>query len=316
MKYYAVVNLGLEEVAKKEIEEKAKIVGITYPNIVEFSSPKIDLQAARRVLTAINKYKNLEDWKLPAKFPWSELFGSELTFKIEVEGVKGQENRWKISRKVAEKIFAELKTHNIAAKIEFKRPNILVIVFFNGNNYFMGIDQNVKELNSRRYRVFPHSASFKGDLAYYFVRVSRFKPKEKLLVGFCKDGAIAIEAHNYAKTKIYAFDEATPNVTAAKKNAKIAKAEVEIYKCVLDDLDVKYREHFFDRIIMHITTKDENKINEIYYQANYLLKPKGTLLLIGRENWEVSVSDKFKLTKKQGISKGDNVYQFLLLEKK
>jgi len=57
-------------------------------------------------------------------------------------------------------------------------------------------------------------------------------------------------------------------------------------------------------------------LNEIYYQASYVLKSKGKLLLIGRENWEVSISDKFTLLEKTDVSKGDSVHRFWVLEKK
>jgi len=306
MKYYALVNSGLEEIAEIEIAGKRKV----YPNVIEFSSEKVELQSVRRLLIAIDKYKNLDNLEFP-EFAWENYFDGK-TFKIEVENVKGQENRLVIAKKVAEKIFEK----KINSKIEFKKPDFLVVVFFNGDNYFIGIDLNIEELNSRKYRVFPHSASFKGDLAYYFVKSSGFKVGEKLLVGFCKDGAIAIEAYKYCKEKVSAFDESTPNFIAAGKNAKIAKADLDLRKCALDDLDVKYSENYFDRIILHITSKDEDKINEIYYQAKYILKSKGTLLLIGRENWQFSISDKFKLIEEKMIRKGDSIHKIWLLEKR
>ena len=52
------------------------------------------------------------------------------------------------------------------------------------------------------------------------------------------------------------------------------------------------------------------------YQANYVLKKKGSLLLIGRENWEFSISDKFELVEDKMIRKGDSVHKIWLLEKK
>ena len=173
-----------------------------------------------------------------------------------------------------------------------------------------------------------HQASFKGDLAYYFVRKSGFKPQEKLLVGFCKDGAMAIEAGLFVKkgdtedknteNKIFAFDETQQNVTAARKNAKLAGINeiIEINRCSLDELDVKFTQNEFDGVIFHVTTKDEAKLNELYYQSSYILKKKGSLLLIGRKNWELSISDKFVLKDETEISRGDSITKIWLLKKK
>ena len=68
-------------------------------------------------------------------------------------------------------------------------------------------------------------------------------------------------------------------------------------------------------MIIQVTTKDEERLNEIYYQANYILKKKGTMLLIGRPNWELSVSEKFKLLEESEIKKGESVHKLWLLEK-
>jgi len=119
-------------------------------------------------------------------------------------------------------------------------------------------------------------------------------------------------------TKIYAFDENRQNVIAAQKNAIIAQVKdlVFISRYSLDELDVKYDQHQFDRLILQVTLKDEDKINEIYYQASYILKPKGTLLLIGRSKLDISISEKFKLIREEEISRGNSGYKILVLEKK
>ncbi|MDP3734525.1 MAG: hypothetical protein Q8R37_04815 [Nanoarchaeota archaeon] len=316
MKYYALVNSGLEETAAVEIKEKLSTATVVSPSVISFAAEDAPLlQSVRRLLIALGKYKNVDTVKLPVRFPWADYFSNECKIRIDVEGVKGQENRFAIAKIVAEKLFAILRTKKIEPSIDFKKPELLVIVFFNGKNYYLGIDKNIVEANSREYRVFPHSASFKGDLAYYFVRLSRCKLKEKLLVVFCKDGAIAIEAYFYAMTTIYAVDESRPNFTAARKNAKIANADVMVQRYALDDLDLKYGKNYFDRVIIHVTHKDEDKINEIYYQTNYILKPHGTVLLIGREQWNLSLSDNFTLLEMKLIRKGESVHKTWLLEK-
>ena len=72
----------------------------------------------------------------------------------------------------------------------------------------------------------------------------------------------------------------------------------------------------FDNLIFQITHKDESKLNEIYYQAKYILKSGGTLLIIARENWDPSISDSFKLVSEEKIKRGESVYKIWLLKKK
>lgn len=305
MKFFALVNDGLEEIAKGELGKCT-----VHKNVLEFNQKK-PLQSARRRLVTIGK-----GLIPPTDFTYGLFFTNNTKFKILVEGVKGQENRFKIAKEFAEKLFPLLKSRSVAPSLDLKNPDLLVVIFYNGQNYFVGIDLNITEINSRPYRVFPNPASFKGDLAYYFVRKSRYQPGEKLLSGFCKDGAIAIEAAIYAKTKVYAFDHSLPNVTAARKNSKIATIDLEVQKLSLDELDVKYKQEFFDRLIFQVAAKDESQLNELYYQSSYLLKKNGTLLLITRPSLGLTISDRFKLLEESLINRGDSAHKLWLLEKR
>jgi hypothetical protein len=312
MKYYALVNAGLETTAEKEIKEKLNVDATLNKFVLELESPKTPkLQSVRRLLQAITETKDIN--KVDFTNPNKNLFTDKRKFKILVENVKGQENRLDIARNLAKTIYKNIKTK---PKLELKQPDFLIVVFYNQENYFIGIDKSVKELNTRDYRVFPNSASFKGDLAYYFVKQAQYQKGNKLLIGFCKDAAMAIEASLETKEKVYAFDEGIPNITAAKKNVKISQTNVEVQKYHLEDLDIKYDKNFFDNCIFQITNKDESKLNEIYHQVNYILKSKGFLMFIARPSWEVSISNKFDLVKEGEIKKGDNIYKIWLMRKK
>lgn len=363
MRILVIVNSGLEKLAEQEIKElvkaKAKISGSVLDFEVKDEKELCylveHLQSARRVLITFGE--DLEKWD---KFEFKDYISSDSSFKVEVENLKGQENRFKMAKEVAGKIYIELAKSKINPKLELKHPEVLVIVYCEGEKYFLGIDLFGQEINSRAYRVFPHSASFKGDLAYFFVRKSGFKPGKKLLVGLVKDGAMAIEAALFANkisfldkdkiakknysffkfpkwekvdlsgsgslkakplpkaNKIYAFDTNMQSIVAAKKNAQIAKVKeyLELQKYSLEDLDVKYAEKEFDHLIFQVTSKDEDSLNEIYYQASYVLKPKGTLLLIGRGGWQLTVSEKFELLEEAEIRRGESSYHYWLMERK
>ncbi|MBU0470717.1 MAG: hypothetical protein KKA62_02040 [Nanoarchaeota archaeon] len=400
MKLFALVNPGLEEISKQELKElvdsDAKInsqaLEFEVKNKEEIFKLIYHTQSIRRIVLSLKKVKKLEELDFTKiDFNWKDFFSSELSFKVEVENIKGQDNRLEVAKQVAGKLFSQLEKENISAEINVKTPDFLVEVFHNGEDYFIGLDLCGEELNVRSYRLFPHSASFKGDLGYFFVRKSKFKPGNKLLVGFVKDGTIAIEAAIYAsglrvqnskekkfsffklpffkgfdfpsffeqdlktvkkeaeleikaeakkeakketeqgtgtgteierrdlpEKNIFSFNEGTQNFTATRKNAQLAGVKNILGTCKLslDELDVKFKENELDHLIFHVTTKDEGKINEIYYQAGYVLKKKGTLLLVGRTAWNLSISEKFKLISEEEIWRGESSYKLWLLEKK
>ena len=314
MKVAVITNSGLEKLAQKEIKEIFNVDSIIEGSVLNFEVDDFDglnrLQSIRRVILPFGEI--IKGKVSFSEFNFKDYFNENIKLVVEVENVKGMDNRIEISKKVTEKLFQLLKNPSI----DYKNPEKTIIVYDTGKKLVIGLDYFGKELDARDYRVFPHSASFKGDLAYYFVRNSDFKKGDKLLSGFCKDGAMAIEAAVFSSENIFAFDNSVPNIVAARKNAKLAKVEVEFNKYSLEDLDIKYKENFFDRLIFQVTKKDEDKLNEIYYQANYVLKKKGNLLLIGRTGWEVSISEKFKLLKEEEFSKGGSVHKLWLLEKK
>jgi len=358
MKWHVLVNPELEETASQEISEILKINSTHSKGIVKFEASKeeiinyaIHAQSIQRVLASVTSWK--KEFNLDSLFPWEDFLNDNISCKIEVEGVKGQDNRNVISRQVLDELSSLLKKKNISLKLDSKKPDVLIIIYFDGEEYFAGIDITGKDLSSRDYRVFPHPASFKGDSAYYFVRFSKFQRGEKILIGLMRDGMLAIEAVLFSKeapvylntakwsfwkfpgmvrisiseyifeessvqsSKVEAFDQSTQNFTATRKNATIAgvKNLMEIHKFSLEELDVKFAEGEFDRLIFHVTKKDEATLNEIYYQAKYLLRKGGTLLFIGRDTWELTISDRFSLVKEGFMRKGDNVHKCWLLEK-
>lgn len=357
MTFCALVNPGLENICREEIKELINLDAKVSPHAVEFDSNEEKTltllhhaQSIRRLLLLLGTWKKTEEVNFE-NIKWPKLVASGLSFKAEIENVKGHDHRMAIAKTIVGAVFSATQKQKISLSIDLKKPDFLLVVYFNGKEYFVGLDLAGFELNARDYRVFTNSASCKGDLGYFFVRRSCFTPGKKLLVGFAKDGVLSIEAalyannkpvhrkaaeeysysklllfeninYNTAKTKktsvIAAIDESNQNITAARKNAQIAGVRelVSIQRMYLDELSSAFAEKEFDHLIFQITTKDEDKLNEIYRQAQYLLKPKGTLLFISRRGWDVSVSSKLTLVAKEELGRGGHIYKISLLKKK
>ena len=192
---------------------------------------------------------------------------------------------------------------------------------------FLGLGfELVREPAKRKYKVFNNPHSVKGPVAACLLMASGWEPGQSLLDPFTSGGTIAIEAalmstgtslHFYDKqlacfelpvfTKkaieeadkkrkdadsklIFAFDARLPNVTAAKKNAKIAGVDKSLTfsKMDVEWIDTKMAAASVDRIVTqpieaskHIREDRAKKLHQdLFYQADYALKPKGKMTFI------------------------------------
>ena len=181
LKAFVTVNFGLEDLALQEVQELVSVKGKKYPGLILFNvTSKDDLlrlikhgQSFKRVVLFLDQQKEVENFKLEkCVIEWNDFFTSELSLKITVEQVKGNDNRLQISRQVMGNLFKFIESKlKFTPAIELKRPDADVLVVKSEEEYFLGLDLCGKDLNSRAYRVFPNQASFKGDLGYYFVRL-------------------------------------------------------------------------------------------------------------------------------------------------
>lgn len=359
MKVITLVNPGLEKHSQLEVKEILKGKSTANEQVIEFPVKDVQSlftffmrsQTARRILLSLGNYKNLDGIDFSKlDFSWKDFFPNTFSFKVEVENVKGMDNRIEIAQKVAAKLFPFLeKQQQLHPVLELKKPDFLIVVYKTDTGYHVGLDIAGEELNARQYRIFTHQASMKGDLTYFFLRTSGYTPGDKLLLGFVKDGTMAIEAAMFAyqqpihkvrsqsflkfpcytpdltsakevslTNSLFAFDDRYPNVVASRKNAVLAgvKERIDFQKYELDELDTRFDEEQFDRVIFHITAKDEPRLNEIMYQAYYILKKKGIFMLISFKDLGIDDSDKFKLKTQGTIVRGDSIYRYWTMERK
>lgn len=359
MNAIALVNLGLEKLCQQEVKEILKLKSTADEQVIEFAVKDMKSlftylfrsQTARRILVSLGNYKSFDEIDFSkTDIVCKDFLPEHFSFKVEVENVKGMDNRIEIAQKVAAKLFPFLeKQQQLHPVLELKKPDFLVVVYKTEKQYHLGLDITGGELNSRQYRIFTHQASMKGDLAYFFVRTSGYKVGEKLLLGLVKDGTMAIEAalftyqqpvHKIAQQSflkfpsystdmiqkkkaistscVFAFDDRYPSIIASRKNAVLAgvKELIDFQKYELDELDTRFDAQQFDRALFHITTKDEPRLNEIFYQAHYILKKNGIFMLVSFKDLGIDDSDKFALKKQGTIQRGDSVYRWWKMERK
>jgi len=110
------------------------------------------------------------------------------------------------------------------------------------------------------------------------------------------------------KAKIYLFDEIFKHVDYAKKNAKIAGVHklLNFSRLAIEWLDTKFDKESVDCIVCHPlqetkfvpSTKTKPLHKELFYQAKFVLKPKGKMALLMKEEGKLDA-----YAEQQGLKK-------------
>lgn len=140
------------------------------------------------------------------------------------------------------------------------------------------------------------------------------------------DKTKSTKSTNLTKLKIYAYDSLLKNITAAKKNAKIANINksIKFSKTNIEDLDLK-----FDKEIDLIASypPQPSKFNqkeipqiyhEFFYQSKLILSKKGKIALVSTNPDQLKIQSQkqnFKLIKEQKVMAGKQEIYFLLFER-
>jgi len=130
------------------------------------------------------------------------------------------------------------------------------------------------------------------------------------------------------KSLINCFDSKLINLNAAKKNAKIAGVNkaVNFSRMDVEWLDTKLNKESVDKIVTHLPEltrnadiKDvEKRYNEFFYQAQFILKKKGKMVIISRNNdllKECAGKYKFKVEKEKEVCSGKQGFRVVVFSK-
>jgi len=126
-----------------------------------------------------------------------------------------------------------------------------------------------------------------------------------------------------AKTKkpiINCFDPQLMSLNASKKNAKIAgiNKSINFSRVDIEWLDTKLEKESIDRVVTHpieltknISIKDVEKLyDQFFYQADFILKKKGNIVMIARDNGllkKAAEKYKFKVSSEREVWSGKEV---------
>ncbi|MBI4145338.1 hypothetical protein HY493_03990 [Candidatus Woesearchaeota archaeon] len=237
------------------------------------------------------------------------------------------EGRQELEAELGETIYESTK-----AKVDLKRPDVTFLVVVRGAYGAFGIDLSGDDLGKRDYRIFLGPDALKGHVAASLVLLSGYAPGQLFLDPFCRSGVIPIEAtllatrrspHHFGKekflfrrlpalkqtdwdaffakidkdvsgdaTNILAMDPSFNNVSAAKKNAKIAGVikQLTFSRTDLEFLDAKFGKHAVDTLVTlppqpaqdMPELRVDSMMKDVFYQAEFVMKKNGTVVIICR----------------------------------
>ena len=120
------------------------------------------------------------------------------------------------------------------------------------------------------------------------------------------------------KLKIHNYSSTIPHLKSAEKNAKIAGVNktIKFSRIDLESLDAKFDKEEVDLITSYppLTSKTSNQArikklyNELFYQANYVLKKNGKVVLASKETehlTEAALKNDFKLSSQKKFFIGE-----------
>lgn len=201
MKALAITHRGIEDISSREVKEIIGVDSKLEESCVIFQPKElVDLcklcysaQSVSKVLLLLTnfRFKNIEEIKEKIKcINLEEWIDKDTGFVVRCQRL-GQH---KFSSHEVEATVGELVLENAKAKVNLENPDITFFVYVYDDNCYFGIDFSGYDLSKRDYKIFSHSLSLKGPVAYSLVRVAGYKPGEVLLDPFVYDGTIPIEA--------------------------------------------------------------------------------------------------------------------------
>ncbi len=318
MEGFAITSRGIEETAAIEIKELVKADCKAEAGCVIFGFKKFEdlcllcykCQSVGRAACLLGSFefadfsKDFEKFIDKLKFDkWVE---KSKNFKVEcIRHGNHDFNSVDVEKKAAQFIQKRFKNK----KFDIKSYGIIFLAYIVDSKCYFGIDFAGFELNKRAYKIFLHSNSLRGTIAYALIRESGFKKNEVMLDPFSRDGVIAIEAAFYAsgfpvnyykkdkfaflklkigvdfekllesidkslkkpKAKIYAYDHLFKYVDYSRKNAKIAGVDKQINfsRVELEWLDIKFKKESVDRIITNPPTSKNANLEKVYGEFFY-----------------------------------------------
>jgi len=282
--------------------------------------------------------------------------------------VRAQTDNEDVPRQELELMFGDAIHERFGNKVSLKTPDVTFLILVEQETAYFGIDLSGGDLGRRDYRIFLGPEALKGHVAASLVRLAGYEKKHAFLDLFCRNGIIPIEAalmvaklspHHYGKEKfpfrklpalkgtdwdaffskidkeakdaeanIIAMDPQFSNISAAKKNAKIAGIvkTITFSRTDLQFLDAQFGKHAINTLVtlppqpsVNLPKEKVDKmLKDVFYQAEFVMKKGGTVVLITRTGADVLAAAakeyQFTLKEERKVWQGDAELHVLVFQ--
>jgi len=361
-----ICALEIKELIKAKTAVKKGCVVFDFKKYEDLCLLCYKAQSLKKVLFLFDNFKISKLKESIEKIDFKKWLTKKTTFRVSSFVVNNEISSEEFNGKIGEIIINYIKDKSkYRQKVDLDNPDLTVFAFLNKNDCYLGIDFSGFNLYKRTYKVFNCPISLRGTIGYTLVRLGDFKENETLLDPFCGSGVIPIEAALFAsgkavnyfnkdkfsflrfnlkidfekmfkkfdyvseeKVKISGYDSKLMNVSASKKNAKIAGVHkmINFSRIDVEWLDTKRDKGSVDKIVSHVpeltrhvNPKDiEKTYNELFHQAEFVLKKNGRIALISRESEmlkEIAEKYKFKILEERDVYSGKQVLKVIVFGK-
>jgi len=297
-----ITSLEIEELLGKKPEQKSTYCISKDISPTQVATLAYKLQSGLTILPLLAKGSSVDRIALHDENLFTKLLRPEMTFAVRSIKEKNETlSSMHLQEEIGKTIFSWIQEKGITPKVSLKNPTITFVVFATGKEYFIGVDVIGFKLCNRPYKLFQHTASLNGCVAYAIARYAGVSKKSVVVDPFCGTGTIPIEIALFQqekscfhfenkftgcnlnvfaaafektaaklkqskekKTEIYGFDTQLKMMKGAQQNAKIAgvKDGVSFSKVNIDWVDAKFSAGEVDVIITQPPLISERAQNE------------------------------------------------------
>lgn len=228
--------------------------------------------------------------------------------------------------------------------VDIHAPRAVFCAILDGDAGVFGLDVCGRDLSKRYYKIFATPGALKGPIAYAMARLCETPRGGLFLDANCGPGMCPIELAIFASGQsvrtyekdallfssllafsrekegvfaprraadmsICAYDAFMPNVSAAKKNAKIAGVQkfIRFGRADVAWLDTKFDKGSVSSVVVHRPRADERFFAKLFYQLDFLLAPGGRVVVSGPEHLFSPAAAKFGFSVVQRLRLGRGV---------
>jgi len=304
----SIEKLDLKEWSKKTAKVKSKRLGEH-----EFNSVDIGTEAGKILFNKIkekNKIIVKVNYKNPEMIFYIYVYDNKGYFGIDFSGFDLSKRQYKIFNHPES--LNSISGYVAAKEADIDEKKVIIDPFMGSGVIVIEAALDVLKFPIRYY----------DKEKLFFTKLDFFKKQRKK---FFEDED---KKTSDKKTNIYGYDAQLRYLKATQKNSKLAgvNKKINLSKVSVEWLDTKFEKNSVDVIVTdppryginRNISKLKKTYNELFYQAEYILKKSGLIVIITRDFKlleESAKNHKFKISEKYILNQGKDIFNIIKFQR-